>query len=40
VFVRGVKPYQVCSSAWEPLVSCTPGEDPTHFTGYQLELFR
>jgi hypothetical protein len=40
VFVRGVKPYQVCTSSWEPMVTCTPGADPSQFTGYQLELFR
>jgi ABC-type amino acid transport substrate-binding protein len=34
------KPYKICTSAWAPIVNCIAEEDPSTYSGYQIELFR
>ena len=34
------KPYKICTSAWAPIVTCTAGDDPSTYSGYQIEVFR
>ncbi len=30
----------ICTSAWKPIVTCDAAEDPSGYSGYQIELFR
>ena len=37
---RYTKPYKICTSEWTPMVTCSAEEDPSTYSGFQVELFR